>query len=188
MTQPPEFETTNIEILSPAELNETDQDSGYSLFDVTGSVVSGAFGLMRFTTETAVHLAIETSRAAINASLDAVVPPTVNAIISRVDLTELVVKNVDIDALVARASIDPILDRIPMTEIADYVIEEIDLPVLVRQSTGGVADDLLSLVRFQAIETDNFVSGLVDRVMLRRKRRHRDINGGDDDARETDSL
>jgi hypothetical protein len=56
-----------------------------------------------------------------------------------------------------------------MAEIADYVIEEIDLPALVRESTGGVADNILGLLRFQAIETDNFISSVVDKVLFRNK-------------------
>lgn len=146
----------------------------YPFVSGAANTVESAVGLARFTTETCVHLATETSKSLVNALLDGVIPPVVNAVVSRVNLTEIVVQHVDINAIVARADIDPILDRIPMTEIADYVIEEIDLPSLVRESTGGVADDILGLLRFQAIETDNFFSGLVDKVLFRKKARAED--------------
>ena len=84
--------------------------------------------------------------------------------------SEIVKEHVDVNEIVAQADITPILDRIPMTEIADYVIEEIDLPSLVRESTGGVADGLLGTLRFQAIQTDNFVSHIVDRILFRKER------------------
>jgi len=148
----------------------------YPVISGTVNAWHGIFGIARFTTETLVHLASETSKTAVNAVLDEVVPPVVNAVVSRVNLTEIVVQHVDINAIVARADINPILDRIPMTEIADYVIEEIDLPGLVRESTGGVADDLLGILRFQAITTDNFVSGIVDRVLFRSKVRSADTD------------
>lgn len=150
----------------------------YPLVSGTVNAVEGAFGLARFTAETCVHIASEASKTAVNSILDGVVPPVFNAIISRVDLTEVVVQHVDINEIVAQADIDPILDRIPMTEIADYVIEEIDLPSLVRESTGGIADDLLGLLRLQAIDTDNFLSNLVDKVLFRRVSRTEELLEG----------
>lgn len=143
----------------------------YPFVSGTVTAVEGVMGLARYSTETCVHLASEATKSAVNSILDAVVPTAVNAVVSRVNLTEIVVQHVDINAIVARADINPILDRVPMTEIADYVIEEIDLPSLVRESTGGVADDILGLLRFQAIETDNFITGIVDKVLFRKKSR-----------------
>lgn len=150
----------------------------YPLVSGTVNAVESAVGLARFTAETCIHIASEASKSAVNSILDEVVPPVFNAIISRVDLTEIVVRNVNINEIVAQADINPILDRIPMTEIADYVIEEIDLPALVRESTGGVADDILGLLRFQAIETDNFFSNLVDKVLFRRVTRTEELLEG----------
>lgn len=157
-------EEIEIEISMPMSAG-----SLYPLVSGTVSAVEGIVGLARFSTETCVQLATEASKSALNALLDAVVPVAVNAVVSRVNLTEIVVQNVDINTIVARADINPILDRIPMTEIADYVIEEIDLPTLVRESTGGVADDILGILRFQAIETDNFITSVVDKVLFRNK-------------------
>lgn len=154
----------------------------YPVVSGTVNMVEGALGLARYSTETCVHLATEASKSAVNAILDAVVPQAVNAVVSRVNLTEIVVQNVDINAIVARADINPILDRIPMTVIADYVIEEIDLPALVRESTGGVADNILGLLRFQAIETDNFLTGVVDRVLFRNKVRGVEDNSKTDQS------
>ena len=150
----------------------------YPLVSGTVNAVESAFGLARFTAETCIHIASEASKSAVNSILDEVFPHVFNAIISRVDLTEIVVRNVNINEIVAQADINPILDRIPMTEIADYVIEEIDLPALVRESTGGVADDILGLLRFQAIETDNFFSNLVDKVLFRRVTRTEELLEG----------
>ncbi len=143
----------------------------YSAVYAATSVVTGALGLARFATETTVYLVTESTKAIANSILDTVVPVAVNAVVSRVDINEIVKEHVDVNEIVAQADITSILDRVPMTEIADYVIEEIDLPSLVRESTGGVADGLLSTLRFQAIQTDNFVSEIVDRIFFRRKMR-----------------
>ena len=156
----------------------------YSVVSAATSIASGALNLTRFTTETTVYLATESTRAIANAILDAVVPVAVNAVVSRVDFNEIVKDHVDVNEIVAQAELTPILDRVPMTEIADYVIEEIDLPSLIRESTGGVADGLLSTLRFQAIQTDNFVSGIVDRVFFRREKRasEREVSVKHDDV------
>lgn len=141
------------------------------------SVGSGALGLARFATETSIYLVTESTKAISKSILDTVVPIAVNAVISRIDINEIVKEHVDVNEIVAQADITPILDRVPMAEIADYVIEEIDLPSLVRESTGGVADGLLGTLRFQAIQTDNFVSLIIDRILFRRKIRIRTQEG-----------
>jgi len=132
-----------------------------SAFYAARSVATGALGLARFATETTVYLVTESTKVIANSILDTVVPVAVNAVVSRIDINKIV----------AQVDITPILDRVPMTEIADYIIEEIDLPSLVRESTGGVADGLLGTLRFQAIQTDNFVSDIVDRIFFRQKMR-----------------
>ena len=146
-------------------------DTLNSVVSVVTSVGSGAVGLARFATETSIYLVTESTKAISKSVLDTVVPIAVNAVISRIDINEIVKEHVDVNEIVAQADITPILDRVPMTEIADYVIEEIDLPSLVRESTGGVADGLLGTLRFQAIQTDNFVSQIVDRILFRKKMR-----------------
>jgi hypothetical protein len=146
-------------------------DTLNSVVSAVTSVGSGALGLARFATETSIYLVTESTKAITKSILDTVVPVAVNAVVSRIDINEIVKEYVDVNEIVAQADIAPILDRVPMTEIADYVIEEIDLPSLVRESTGGVADGLLGTLRFQAIQTDNFVSQIVDRVLFRKKMR-----------------
>ncbi len=156
----------------------------YSVVSAATSIASGALNMTRFTTETTVYLASESTKAIANAVLDAVVPIAVSAVVSRIDINEIVKDHVDVNEIVAQAELAPILDRVPITEIADYVIEEIDLPSLIRESTGGVADGLLSTLRFQAIHTDNFVSGIVDRVFFRREKRasEREVSVKNDDV------
>lgn len=146
-------------------------DAINSVVSAVTSVGSGALGLARFATETSIYLVTESTKAITKSILDTVVPVAVNAVVSRIDINEIVKEYVDVNEIVAQADITPILDRVPMTEIADYVIEEIDLPTLVRESTGGVADGLLGTLRFQAIQTDNFVSLIVDRILFRKTMR-----------------
>jgi hypothetical protein len=162
-----------------AEREKIEAGSLNSVVYSASTVATSAIGLVRFATETTVYLATESTKAVANSVLDTVIPVAVNAIVSRVDINGIVREHVNVNEIVSQADINPILDRVPMTEIADYVIEEIDLPSLVRESTGGVADGILNTVRFQAVETDNFISGIVDRVFFRKKMRasSREVSG-----------
>ena len=106
----------------------------------------------------------------VNAALDAVVPPVVDAIISRINLTEVVLDNVDIDHLVAAASMEPIIDRLPLVDLANYIIDEIDLSKIIRQSSGGIATDAVSSARVQAVEVDTMLTSIVDKLLRRGQR------------------
>ena len=166
------YELDDRETLVDISFDAPDEtDTINSVVSAVTSVGSGALGLARFATETSIYLVTESTKAITKSILDTVVPVAVNAVVSRIDINEIVKEYVDVNEIVAQADITPILDRVPMTEIADYVIEEIDLPSLVRESTGGVADGLLGTLRFQAIQTDNFVSLIVDRILFRKKMR-----------------
>jgi hypothetical protein len=137
---------------------------------------------------------------AAGAALDRVVPAVVDAVLARIDLTELVVSRVDlnrvvndaldsldltqlvldrvdIDAIVARADIEAVIDRVPIIPLANYVIEEIDLPQIIRESTGGVATDAVNSIRVQSVGADQIVSRMADKFLLRRRQRKVDAPG-----------
>jgi hypothetical protein len=133
-------------------------------------------------------------------ALDAVVPRVASAVVGRIDLTDLVVRNVDlgrvvttaldsvdltrivvervdIDAVVEKADMNRIIDRVPVIPLANFVIEEIDLPTIIKDSTGGIATDAVNAVRVQGVGADQFVSRLADRFLLRRRGRKLDAPG-----------
>jgi hypothetical protein len=72
--------------------------------------------------------------------------------------------------------------------LADQVIEGIDLPEIIRESTGTVASEVVRGVRMQSIDADEAIARVVDRLFLRRRRRATDAPGeplslaGDDDV------
>jgi hypothetical protein len=125
----------------------------------------------------------------------AVVPAVVERILQRLPLTELVQKHVDIDALVAgvdldavvaridldaiaqRLDIDAIIARVDLVGLADQVIEGIDLPEIIRESTGTVASEVVRGVRMQSIDADEAIARVVDRLFLRRRQRATDAPG-----------
>ncbi len=95
----------------------------------------------------------------------------VDAVLDQMNLTELVEQRVDIDALVATVDLEPVIDRLPIVEIAEYVIEQTDLPAIIRQSTGGIAADAIDTVRLRSYVTDVATARIIDRLLPRRGRK-----------------
>jgi hypothetical protein len=168
-------------------------DAGEALREILVSSV----GLATYTVTTVVALVEQAVTAAVSATVGAAmnraVPLVADAILQRLDLTDLVLdhvdlrrivestldeidltalvlERVDIDAIVGAADIEAVIDRVPIVSIADYVIEEIDLPQIIRDSTSGVAGEALDSVRRQGVGADVLLSGLIDRIIRRRER------------------
>jgi len=71
------------------------------------------------------------------------------------------------DAIIARLDIDAIVNRIDLIGLANKVIDGVDLPAIIRESTGSVTAEVMDDVRSQGERADDFVSGIVDRVLGR---------------------
>jgi hypothetical protein len=91
-------------------------------------------------------------------------------VVSRVDL-DRAVDRVDLDRAVDRVDIDRVLSRTDLAGLARYVVAEIDLPGLLRASTGSVTTEVVRSVRDQGADADRAVERVVDRL-LRRQARH----------------
>jgi hypothetical protein len=90
----------------------------------------------------------------------------IQAFLDRIDLTAVVLRRVDLDAVIQAA-----LDRIDLVALAAEVIEGVDLPEIIRESTGSMASDTVQGVRMQGIVADEAVGRALDRFLLRRARR-----------------
>jgi hypothetical protein len=142
------------------------------------------------------------------ARLDAWVPVVVAAVLDRLDLTELVVRRVDLDRVVREVDLDAVLDRLDLTDVvvrrvdldrvargldvdavvgradldaviarvdllalAEFVVDGIDLPKIIRESTGSVASEGLRQVRLTSVDADRALAQFVDRMLFRRTAR-----------------
>jgi hypothetical protein len=94
----------------------------------------------------------------------------VEAVLDRMDLTATVLQRVDLQALV-----DAVLTQVDVPALVEQVLDEIDLPEIIRASTGTMASDTVQTVRMQGVNADEAVSRLVDRL---RVRHHRPAPGG----------
>ena len=140
-----------------------------AVVDISASAMFALFTVAEQTVSSTVSTVANS--ALVNSALDKVVPYAVNAVIGRMNLTEIVLDRVDIDEIVAQADLEKIIDRLPLIDLANYIIDEIDLPQIIRQSTGGIATDAMNTTRMQAIDADDLVQKVVDTIMLRRKAR-----------------
>lgn len=97
-----------------------------------------------------------------------VVPRVVTAMGKRLDLTALVVDNVDVDALAASIDVNAILARVDLLGLANYIITGVDLPEIIRESTAGITSEAVHGVRLRGVEADQAVARVIDRMLLRR--------------------
>ncbi|WP_107765212.1 pentapeptide repeat-containing protein [Nocardioides terrigena] len=90
----------------------------------------------------------------------------VTTVLDRLDLTEIVLQRVDLQAVVAT-----VLSQTDLVAIAEEVIDAVDLPEIIRESTGSMASDTVRGARMQGISADEAVGRAVDRLLLRHTRR-----------------
>src|SRR6185312_10686119 len=112
----------------------------------------------------------------------------VEAVLDRLDLTELVVSRVhldriaralDIEAIAGRLDLNALAARIDLIGLAEQVVVGIDLPQLIRDSTGSVASEGVAGVRMGGMEADQALAHFVDRVLRRRPRHPQPEHGPD---------
>jgi len=105
-----------------------------------------------------------------------VVTATAREVLTRVDVTGLVgelvdmdrlASGIDVDAVAARVDIDQIIARLDLIGLAQYVVDGIDLPTLIRDSTGSVTAEMVKNLRVQSVDADHAVERTIDRLLLR---------------------
>jgi hypothetical protein len=89
----------------------------------------------------------------------------VDAVLERMDLTAIVLERVDLVKVV-----DAVLDQMDLIAVANEIIDGVDLPGIIRESTGSMASETVQGVRMQGIGADQAVGRAVDRLLLRRAR------------------
>ena len=102
----------------------------------------------------------------------------IEAVLDRLDLTELVIRGsisigspagLDIEAITYRLDLTALAQRIDLIGLAEQVVVGIDLPQIIRDSTGSVASEGIAGMRMQGMEADQAVAHFVDRVLRRRR-------------------
>jgi hypothetical protein len=134
----------------------------------------------------------ESPKAAADAFADALVPAVMTAVVDRVDVTEMVldradlnrivnavdldavvsklsvdevVSRVDVDAVAARLDLDALIARLDLAAIAAQVIEELDLPEMIRESTGELGTEAIDTLRFKSMNADRVLVRWRERLL-----------------------
>jgi hypothetical protein len=89
----------------------------------------------------------------------------VDAVLDEIDLTSIVLDRVDLVKVV-----DAVLDQMDLIAVANEIIDGVDLPGIIRESTGSMASETVQGVRMQGIGADEAVGRVVDRILLRHGR------------------
>ena len=115
---------------------------------------------------------VDLDEVAARLDVDAVVARAdLDAVVNRIDLDAVAAK-LDVDAVVARADLDAVIDRVDVIGIVEEVLDVIDLPAIIRDSTGSMASETVRGVRMTGITADDALSRVVDRALFRRRQRH----------------
>src|SRR5215212_3385066 len=86
--------------------------------------------------------------------VDAIVSQVdIDAVAKRIDV-DAIAERIDIDAIVSRVDVDAIVRRLDLVAIAEEVVNGIDLPEIIRESTGSMASDVVRDARMQSIDAD----------------------------------
>jgi PAS domain-containing protein len=111
--------------------------------------------------------------------LDAVVERIdLDAIVQRIDLDKAIsgvdlnaaVEGVDIDAIAGKLDIEAVIERIDVVAMVEEVIAAIDLPAIIRDSTGSMASETVRSARMTGISADEAISRNIERYLFRRRR------------------
>jgi PAS domain-containing protein len=111
--------------------------------------------------------------------LDAVVARIdLDAIVQRIDLDAAIsgvdlnaaVEGVDIDAIAGKLDIEAVIERIDVVAMVEEVIAAIDLPAIIRDSTGSMASETVRSARMTGISADEAISRSIERYLFRRRR------------------
>jgi hypothetical protein len=105
----------------------------------------------------------------IGALLDQWTPALVEMVVSRLDLTNLVIRHVDIDGVVAAVDLDAAVNRVDLVAVVEQVLAEIDLPAIIRDSSGSIASETVRGARMTGITVDDAISQAIQRRLFRRR-------------------
>ena len=89
-------------------------------------------------------------------------------IVARLDMDALT-DRIDIDALVERLDIEAVIDRLDIAELATSVLQELDVAELIRVTAGDATSDEVRQLRLRSVEADQLVQRAVDRMLGRRR-------------------
>ncbi|RDI26943.1 hypothetical protein DEU38_108178 [Rhodococcus sp. AG1013] len=90
----------------------------------------------------------------------------IDRIIDRVDV-DAIAARVDVDAIAAKVDVDAVIERVDLVDLSNSVIDGVDLPRIIRESTGSMSTEAVRGARSQGMQADDAVAGFVGRLFGR---------------------
>ena len=90
-------------------------------------------------------------------------------VVSRLDLTSLVIRHVDIDGVISAVDLDAAVAQVDLIPVVEQVLAEIDLPAIIRDSTGSITAETVRGARMTGITVDEAISQAIQRRLFRRR-------------------
>lgn len=100
----------------------------------------------------------------------------IDAVLARIDLNE-VADQLDVDRVAARLDLEAVVARLDLASLAQEVIDEIDLPEIIRDSSGAMASETVQEIRVLSIYGDRLLARVVDRILRRARDRDTAVAG-----------
>jgi hypothetical protein len=98
-----------------------------------------------------------------------VVSPAVDGILSGIDITKLVLDHVSIPRLIEGIDVDEVLAELNLSDMARQVVDDIDLPDMIRTSSSALGTDAVIGLRLHTASADDVIERAIGRVVRRRK-------------------
>ena len=108
------------------------------------------------------------ARQATTAMVMSLVPRVVDAVLEQLDFTEIVRDHVDVGAIAATIDIEKILEQVDVGKAVEDVVNAMDLPTIVRESSGALASETVRAVRYRSVSADDRVNQAINRLLRRR--------------------
>jgi hypothetical protein len=98
--------------------------------------------------------------AQVGALLDQWTPALVDMVVSRLDLTNLVIRNLDVEGIVEAIDLDALVQK---------VLADLDLPAIIRESSGSLGAEAVRGARMTGINVDEAIGEAIQRRLFRRR-------------------
>jgi hypothetical protein len=96
-------------------------------------------------------------------------PGAIDTVLDRIDLTQLVIDHVSVPRIVESIDVDALLQRLDISGIVTKVIDDVDLPDIIRDSTGAMASESVIGVRMQSVSADDAIDRLAQYLIPGRR-------------------
>jgi len=101
--------------------------------------------------------------------VETVLPPAIEGVLSRVDLTQLIINHVSVPRIVDSVDLNAVLEKVDVAGMVEKVVQDVDLPGIVRSSSDTLVTDAVRGVRLQSASADDVVDRLIGHLVPHRR-------------------